>query len=174
MLSKGLSHIIAENRVGDTLAVSCLKWDFNMFLWRQMDILDISQQRWTAVFITHVWIGIMPFDFLCFYLLRATRPQSVTRFGKDGMVKIHTSTCPMVNDSSNPVQWRIYFEHLVLLARATAWTRQLCFPEALNICPDCGTKLACPKLTSLVIYKYTNRWWEGGGHHHHVSQETAH
>lgn len=51
------------------------------------------------------------------------------------------------------------FEHFVLLARATTWTRQLCFPEALNICPDCGTKPACPKLTSLLIYKHTNRWW---------------
>lgn len=52
-------------------------------------------------------------------------------------------------------------EHLVLLARATTWTRQLCFPESVNICPNCGTKPACPKLTSLLIYKHTNRgWWK--------------
>lgn len=51
-----------------------------------------------------------------------------------------------------------FLEHLVLLARATTWTGQLWFPEALNICPNCGTKPVCPKLTSLLIYKHTNRW----------------
>lgn len=31
--------------------------------------------------------------------------------------------------------------------------------RVLNICPNHGTKPACPKLTSLLIYKHTNRWW---------------
>ena len=31
--------------------------------------------------------------------------------------------------------------------------------RVLNICPNYGTKPACPKLTSLLIYKHTNRWW---------------
>lgn len=126
-------------------------WTYRTHIYTYLQTNSKIECRLTFVMIKYLQIIKLSLDAAWLYLEKAA--SSIHMVGMTHYTRI--SRWP-VGSSEHP-WWHISFEHLVLLARAATWTKQLCFPEALHICPNCGTKRACPQLTSLLICKHTSR-----------------